>query len=121
MVVRFVATPEVPLTGIPEIQANILTSLKENIELLTATRGELGSESRVVARGDINVAQLDTQSLVSVQNISPEGYTGTHVDSREIASLAAFRGLKTDVQTLANDLADTRAALNLLIRNMTGA
>jgi hypothetical protein len=120
MAVRFVATPEVPLTGIPEIQANILTSLKENIELLTATRGEAGSESRAVARGDINVAQLGTQSLVSVQNVSPEGFSGTHVDANEIASLVAFRALKTDVQILANDLANTRAALNLLIRNMTG-
>jgi predicted ATP-dependent serine protease len=121
MAVRFVATPEIPTTGIPELMANILSALKENVELLTATRGEPNSESRVVARGDITASQLDTQSLVSVQNVSPPGFTGPHVDANQIASLAAINGLKNDVQTLANDLAETRIALNLLIRNMTGA
>jgi len=56
----------------------------------------------------------------SVQNISPDGYTGPHVDANQIASLAAFRALQQDVQTLANDLYYTRQALDLLIENFGG-
>ena len=118
---RFTGIPTVPTAGLPELQANLFGALKENIELLTAARGETDLISKALIRGDVTAKQVGTQVMGSVQNISPDGFTGSHVDANQIASLAAFRGLKTDVQTLANDLADTRAALNLLIRDMTGA
>jgi len=118
---RFTGIPVVPTSGLPELQANLFGALKENVELLTATRGETDLISRSLVRGDITAKRVGSQVMGSIQNISPEGYTGTHVDANQIASLAAINGLKNDVQTLANDLAETRIALNLLIRNMTGA
>jgi len=117
---RFVAVPQVPTTGVPEIQANLFSALKENVELLTATRGEADIISRALFRGDVKVKQVGSQVMGSVQNISPEGYTGTHVDANQIASLAAFRALKVDVQALADDLFFTRRALDLLIANFGG-
>jgi hypothetical protein len=55
--------------------------------------------------------------MVSVQNISPDGFT---ISSNDVASLAAFRALQQDVQTLADDLYYTRQALDLLIENFGG-
>jgi len=117
---RFVATPQVPTTGVPEIQANLFSALKENIELLTATRGESDLISRALIRGDVTVKRVGVQVMGSVQNISPDGFTGPHVDANQIASLAAFRALQQDVQALADDLFLTRQALDLLIENFGG-
>ena len=117
---RFVATPQVPTTGVPEIQANLFSALKENVELLTATRGESDLISKALIRGDVTVKQVGTQDMVSVQNISPDGFTGPHVDANQIASLAPFRALQQDVQALADDLFLTRQALDLLIENFGG-
>ena len=117
---RFVATPQVPTTGVPEIQANLFSALKENTELLTGTRGESDLISRALIRGDVTVKRVGLQVMGSVQNISPDGFTGSHVDANQIASLAAFRGLRNDVQALADDLFFTRQALDLLIANFGG-
>jgi hypothetical protein len=118
MATRFTAIPEIPTSGIPEIQANILGSLKENVELLTATRGEFDLISRALARGDVTVKQIGLQDMGSVQNISPEGFT---ISSQDVAGLVAFRALKTDVQQLANDVFETRAALDKLIKDFGGS
>jgi len=117
---RFTGIPVVPTSGLPELQANLFGALKENVELLTATRGESDLISKALIRGDVTAKRVGSQVMGSVQQISPEGYTGTHVDANQIASLAAFRGLKNDVQALANDLYDTRQALDLLIANFGG-
>ena len=117
---RFTGVPTVPTTGIPELQANLFGALKENVELLTATRGESDLISKALIRGDVTAKQVGTQEMGTVQNVSPEGFSGSHVDANEIASLVAFRALKTDVQQLANDLFRTRQALDLLIANFGG-
>ena len=117
---RFTGIPVIPTAGLPELQANLFGALKENIELLTAARGETDLISKALIRGDVTAKQVGTQVMGSVQNISPEGYTGVHVDANQIASLAAFRALKADVQALADDLFFTRQALDLLIANFGG-
>ena len=117
---RFTGIPVVPTAGLPEIQVNLFTALKENVELLTGTRGESDLISRALIRGDVTVKRVGLQVMGSVQNISPDGFTGSHVDANQIASLAAFRGLRNDVQALADDLFFTRQALDLLIANFGG-
>ena len=114
---RFVATPEV-IDGIPAWQSSLFSSMKENIELLTGTRNEADLVSRALIRGDVTVAQVGEQVLGAVTLINPDGYNISAVD---VASLAAFRALRSDVQELANDLVRTRIALDALIRNLTGA
>lgn len=114
---RFTGIPEVPTGGIPELQASLFGALKENVELLTATRGESDLASRALLVGDVSARRVGAQGMVAVQNISPEGFTHTGDD---VASLIAFRGLKDDVQQLANDLATTRRALDLLIEGFGG-
>lgn len=117
MVRRHVATPEVPNTLL-DWQAVLLTALKENVELLTGTRGEADFASMAIVRGDISVNQVGSQVMGSVTTTGVDGYT---ISAQDVAALTAFRNLREDVQRLANDLYDTRQALDLLIRNLTGA
>jgi hypothetical protein len=117
---RFTGIPGVPTSGLPELQASLFGALKENVELLTSARGESDLISRALIRGDITVKRVGSQVMGSVQQISPDGYTGSHVDANQIASRAAFRALQQDVQALANDLYYTRQALDKLIENLGG-
>jgi len=113
---RHVATPEVPDTQL-DWQGVLFGSFKENIELLTGTRGEGDFASMAIVRGDMTVNQVGDQVMISINtsnNLTPTSFA-------ESAPLNSFTDLRTDVQQLANDLYDTRQALDLLIRNMTGA
>ncbi len=114
----FSGVPEIPTKGLVDWQAALFTVFKENIELLTASRGEAGLVSRSLIRGDVTVNQVGAQIMGSVQHISPDGYT---ISSKDVAALTAHRALRDDVQELANDLYRTRQSLDLLIRNLTGA
>jgi len=116
MVKRFVATPEVPSTEIVA-QSVLFSTFKENIELLTGTRGESDLASTAVVRGDLTVNQVGRQEMTNVNRSS--GVTPADVASA--ASAATINDLRNDVQVLANDLFTTRQALDLLIRNLTGA
>jgi len=50
---RFTGIPVVPTSGLSGLQANLFGALKENVELLTGTRGETGLTSRALIRGII--------------------------------------------------------------------
>lgn len=111
---RFVATPEVG-TGLPEWALTMLSALKENVELLTDTRGEADAASKAIVQGDVTVDQLGDQAMGTVTYVVPDGYT---ILGSDVADLAAFRALRDDVQVLANDLYVTRLVLNKLIESM---
>lgn len=113
---RFIAVPELPETGLQPWEPPVLGSMKENIDLLTGTRGEPDKRSRALVRGDITVNSLGTQTMRNIALISPDGFT---ISSTEVAGLDAFRALKEDVQSLANDLDRTRQAFDLLVKNLT--
>lgn len=113
---RHVATPEVPDTLL-DWQSVLFSAMKENIELLTGTRGESDLASMAIVRGDLTVKQVGEQSMISVTTSGDDGYT---ISAQDVAALNAMRNLRSDVQALANDLYATRQALDLLIRNMTG-
>jgi hydroxymethylpyrimidine/phosphomethylpyrimidine kinase len=112
---RHVALPEIPTENLSN-EAILLSSMKENVELLTGTRGESDLASMAIVRGDMTVSQVGNQLMGTV---SADG-SGFTISAVEVASLASHRALRDDVQRLANDLARTRAALDLLIQNMRG-
>jgi len=114
---RFVGIPEVPTAGLQDFQAQLFGAMKENIELLIGSRGEIGSSSSAVTRGDIRAALLGVQRMHTVNTIGPEGY---NISSRDVASLVSHRGLRDDVQLLANDLVNTRETVDLIIRDLKG-
>ena len=116
MVKRYVATPEVPSTEIVA-QSILLSAFKENVELLTGTRGESDFASMAIVRGDLTVNQVGQQEMINVNRSSVVEPANTAA----AASAATINDLRNDVQVLANDLFTTRQTLDLLIRNLTGA
>lgn len=113
---RFTAVPEVP-DELLDWQTVMFSALKENVELLTGTRGESDLASLAIVRGDVIVNQLGVQTMHSINlsnNLTPTAFN-------ECAPLDSFVDLRADVQTLANDLLTTRIAFDVLIRNLTGA
>jgi len=115
MAKRYVATPEVPSTEIVA-QSILLSAIKENIELLTGTRGEPDLASMALARGDLTVEQVGEQEMGAVNTSN----TAAPADVASAASAVTVNLLRNDVQVLANDVFRTRQALDLLIRNLTG-
>jgi hypothetical protein len=114
---RFVGIPEVPNIGLQDWQGVLFGALKENVELLTGTRGESGGFSKAVSRGDVGVNKLGTQDMHTVKTEDVDGYT---ISSQDVAALTAFRNLRNDVQSLANDLIKTRRAFDALMDDLKG-
>jgi hypothetical protein len=113
---RHVATPEVPDTLL-DWQGVLFSAIKENVELLTGTRGEGDLSSMAICRGDFTVNPMGTQLMNAINtshNVTPNALN-------KAAPLDAFLDLRSDVQTLAVDVRETRAVLNLLIQNIKGA
>ena len=113
---RFTAIPAVPQGGITDWQSVLITSVKENVELLTGLRGEADLASKAVTKGQITLQTMPEQNM---KQVSSKG-TGFTISSQEVAGLDDVGLLITDVQTLANDLAYTRAVLNALIDQLRG-
>tara|TARA_R100001510_G_C7491322_1_gene99006 strand:+ start:87 stop:434 length:348 start_codon:yes stop_codon:yes gene_type:complete len=113
---RFTAIPAVPQGGITDWQSILITSVKENVELLTGLRGEADLSSKAVTKGQITLLEQSPQKM---QQVSAKG-TGFTISSQDVAGLDDYGLLLQDVQTLANDLAQTRLVLNILIKQLKG-
>tara|TARA_R110000803_G_scaffold58067_8_gene116267 strand:- start:813 stop:1169 length:357 start_codon:yes stop_codon:yes gene_type:complete len=111
---RFAAIPEVPQGDIPLWQSVLFSILKENVELLTATRGEFDEQSRAVVRGDITADAAPIMTLVQI-TARGEGFT---ISGSDVAGLADFVRLISDVDRLAVDVANLRDTVNHLVANL---
>tara|TARA_R100001594_G_scaffold54753_3_gene88340 strand:+ start:605 stop:964 length:360 start_codon:yes stop_codon:yes gene_type:complete len=113
---RFTGIPAVPHEGLTDLQTQIFSSVKENVELLTGTRGEADLASRAVVRGEISVNTMPDQNL---RQVTAKG-VGVSISSNDVPTFADYNKLRQDVQTLADDLAYTRSVINLLVRQIRG-
>ena len=117
---RFTSVPAVPQGGFTDYQTVLIGAVKENVELLTGLRGEVDTVSKAVTQGQVTVNEMGQQKL---QQTSAKG-TGSVITisgtSYELANLDDFRKLILDVQTLAGDVAEMRATLNFLLRQLKG-
>ena len=107
----FAALRDVPLTGLSEWEASLLGGMKENLELLCGTRQ---TGVRAVMSSSIGVAALGTQGMAQTSTTGAY-YTITGVD---VPTLTDYLQLRQDLQTLANDLAETRNTINTLLSQM---
>jgi hypothetical protein len=113
---RYTAVPAVPLTGVEEWQAQLLNALKENVELLTGTRGEPDLASVAINRARLTVAVPPEQSM---RQVSASG-SGVTISGAAVPVLDDYTQLLTDVQRLANDVANLRATVEVLITQLKG-
>jgi hypothetical protein len=111
---RFSAIPNIPQSGLDYWQSQTLNAMKENIELLSGTGGELDGVSRAITKGDVNISAVPTGNMTQV-TASGAGFTISGVD---VPSLEDYTKLLTDVQTLANDVTNLRSAINILIAQL---
>jgi len=113
---RYTAIPTVPLVGVEEWQSQLLNALKENVELLTGTRGEPDFASVAINRSRLNVAVPPEQQLA---RIKAQG-SGVTLGGANVPILEDYNQALTDIQTLANDVANLRATVEVLITQLRG-
>lgn len=117
----FTGIPNIPTSGLVDWQSIVFSAIKENVELLTGTRGGAGLHHAAVIRGNITVLNLNAQNMRQVTALG-KGWTGVSglPAGEGAADMADFQKLVTDVQSLANDLAETRDVLNVLLTQLKG-
>lgn len=113
---KFTGIREVPLDGINFALYESLTSLKQNVELLTGQRGESDNASRALTGAFITVSPL-TSPRFSALTAEGAGFT---LQNARVPSYDDYIKLLTDVQNLASDMADLRATVNGLIAQLKG-
>ena len=117
---RFTSVPAVPQGGFTDYQTVLIGAVKENIELLTGLRGEADVVSKAITQGQVTVNQMGQQKM---QQVTAKGDGSTITISGtayDLANLSDVRKLIVDVQTLAGDVAEMRATLNFLIKQLKG-
>ena len=119
MAARFTGIPAIPTTDMADWEAQVFHSIKENVELLCGSRGEGDEASKAVTKGNISVSSMEQQDMkvVSAQAKTWTGLTGLP-GGESVADGPEFTELIENVQTLANDLAEQRITLNILIEQL---
>lgn len=111
---RFTGIPSLPQVGVEEWQSRILGAMKQNIELLIGTRGEQDASSRAVLKSGIAITRVPEPTLRAVSAVG-SGFT---IGGAQVPSLSDYQALVRDVQSLTNDVAQLRAAVNTLISQL---
>lgn len=111
---RFTGIPSLPQSNIDAWQMSVLGSLKENVELLTGTRGEADGASRALLKGQVTVSQPSSPQFTA---LTARG-SGLTISGAQVPSLSDYVSLLRDVQLLANDVARLRATVDTLIQQL---
>ena len=117
---RFTSVPAVPQGGFTDYQTVLIGAVKENVELLTGLRGEIDAASKAVTQGQITVNEMGQQRMQQVSAIGAGSTITISGTSYDLANLDDVSKLIIDVQTLAGDVAEMRATLNFLLRQLKG-
>lgn len=111
---RFSAIPQVPHEGLGPLQYELLNTLKENVELLTGSRGEVGVANRAITSGQVTV---ESAPALRSGRITATG-SGSSIEGVSVPSLEDYAQLMSDVQGVMNDVASLRNTLNALIQQL---
>ena len=117
---RFTSVPAVPQGGFTDYQTVLIGAVKENVELLTGLRGEVDTASKAVTQGQITVNEMGQQRMQQVSAVGAGSTITISGTSYDLANLDDVSKLIIDVQTLAGDVAEMRATLNFLLRQLKG-
>lgn len=108
----FAAIPAVPQSGLTDWQFRVLSVMKEDVELLIGTRGN--GALKAVTKAQLSVDAAPTQTM---QQVTAEG-AGFTISGVQVPSLDDYVKLLTNVQQVANDVAQLRNTLNSLIAQL---
>lgn len=110
---RFAPIPTVPQEGMGPLQYQLLNAIKENIELLTGTRGA-SPNSQALLRGQVT---LELLGELTAKQVNAKG-SGVSIDGTAVPTLDDYGRLLSDLQAVMNDLATMRTTLNALIQQL---
>jgi hypothetical protein len=117
---QFQGIPAIPPQQIQQWQYDILSAMKENLEILMGVRGVNGTQGtgRAITNDTVGVESADRQVM---KQLSARGdfYTLTTTGGDiEFPQLQDYVKLLNDVQQLAIDVANIQNALNALLKNL---
>lgn len=110
---RFAPIPQVPQEGMSPLQYQLMNALKENVELITGTRGA-SPDSQALLRGQVTLELLDE---LTAKQISAKG-SGVSIEGTAVPTLDDYGRLLSDLQSVMNDMATLRNTLNSLIQQL---
>jgi len=116
---QFPAIPSLPQVGLQPWQFFFYNAVKENLEMLNGSRNGVDSSNQSVIKGQITVAAPQTQNMTKV---TAEGAAISLKDEKtSVPTAEDYAKLVGNVQTLANDVANLRATVELLIQQLRGS
>lgn len=110
---RFYGIPAVSYETIDPMVARVLSALKENVELLTGQRGEVGLDSVAVTRGQITAPYAEAE----FSGLTATG-AGLQLANGAVPQYDDYVKLLRDVQLLAYDVAVLRSTVNVLLAQL---
>ena len=132
---RFTGIPSLPQSGVDEWNLRTLNAIKQNVELLTGSRGEQDLASKALLRSQFSVTSPAAQTMTQATPFS------VTVDPADLATVASGAGTVivvkadtaswtsvvnsainaasiSDLQRLANDVATLRATVDALVQQI---
>lgn len=107
---KYQGLPAIPNEKIPQWQYDILSALKENIEILMGQRGP----GRSVTNDTIGVQPQNFQLMTQI-SARGDNYL---ISGVYVPTLADYTKLLNDVQQLSLDVAKIQDAFNTLLQNL---
>ncbi len=125
---RYSGIPAIPTTGVDEWQSRMLSAIKENVELLAGIRGESDLASKAITKAQVSISDPVAQVMTNVSaagagtnvltSFSISGDVVTITGQASVPVLDDYTNLVVDVQSLANDVANLRATVQLLLTQL---
>jgi hypothetical protein len=132
---RFSGIPSLPQSGVEEWNLRTLSALKQNVELLTGSRGESDLASKALIKSQFTVNQPPLPTITSASTVGPVYNSFNYATVKDTSgtdrqfpyfdtdmanvlntiALIAQSGTAQDIQRLTNDIAQLRNTLNILI------
>lgn len=110
---KFQGIPAIPNEKIPQWQYDLLSAMKENLEILMGSRGP----GRAVTNDRIGVAAQNFQVMTQVSARGDYVNTTAGLNASGAPTVADYIKLLNDVQQLATDVGKIQDALNALLQN----
>jgi hypothetical protein len=111
---QYQGIPAIPPEKIEQWQYDVMSAMKENLEILMGQRGP----GRVVTNDSIPIEAAERQVMKQVSARGNYYNLATSAGTLQIPTRDDYVKLLTDVQQLSIDVANIQAALNALLINM---
>jgi len=116
---QFTVIPPLPQTGLQPWQYGFYTAVKQNIDMLTGTADSNVTANKSITSGGITVSAPPEQKM---KQVTAKGAgVGLVQEQQSVPLLDDYGKLLSNVQTLANDVANISKTLEILIQQLKGS